>query len=104
MDPTNNIGAWKLAFQALSYVAIISNIALILQNESVWNYLLVHICDGNTVLVCLLAGLIEHGCILVRWVIMNLINDRPSVIVDKIEKARYIREMAEMGRKASAQS
>lgn len=89
MDPADSIGSWKLAFRILSYFAIISNIALLLQNEIIYNYLF-ELCFENDIYVILLAGLLEHFVFGVRWCIMHVINEIPRDILLKIEEMEWL--------------
>ena len=87
MEPAESIGLWELAFSGMTYVAIISNVALIFQADGVWEYFMG--IFENDVSVILLAVFVEHLFIGGRYLLMAWIPDQPFEIVENLAKMRF---------------
>ena len=87
LEPAESIGLWELAFSGMTYVAIISNVALIFQSEGVWNYFM-GIFDSE-VAVILLAVFVEHLFIGGRFLLMEWIPDQSYEVGRKLAKMRF---------------
>lgn len=87
LEPAESIGLWELAFSGMTYVAIISNVALIFQADGVWEYFMG--IFENDVSVILLAVFVEHLFIGGRYLLMAWIPDQPFEIVENLAKMRF---------------
>ncbi|XP_077966240.1 anoctamin-10-like [Styela clava] len=99
--PTRNIGAWQVAFEIISYLGVISNIALIFQSEGFqkWFYTQDSSADAVTLLIAFF--LAEHSLLAVRYALSTLIPSVPEHINIAIARMKY-RSLQALKRQRSA--
>nr|CAB3221886.1 anoctamin-10-like [Phallusia mammillata] len=86
---TSGIGAWQTAFQALSYLAVISNLALIFNSPKFleWFYKTVPSATPTTVLMTFLV--LEHVLLFARYCVSMLIPTVPRWVKVETGKLNY---------------
>ncbi|XP_071174438.1 anoctamin-10-like isoform X2 [Mytilus edulis] len=82
-ETASNIGAWQLAFELISVMAVITNCALIGMNPEVKKLLPTDITPVNTVLIFVL---VEHIILAVKFAVAYFIPDTPKWV--QVELAR----------------
>uniref|UniRef100_A0A3Q0RB70 Anoctamin n=1 Tax=Amphilophus citrinellus TaxID=61819 RepID=A0A3Q0RB70_AMPCI len=85
--PVANMGVWQTAFEILSFVSVVSNCWLLLLSPR-----LQELCrEGglSSTNVLLLAVLVEHVLILVKFIMAALIPDEPDWVKKKREHIEY---------------
>lgn len=85
--PAANMGVWQIAFEALSFVSVVSNCWLLLLSPHLQELSEEGGMSSNNVLLA--AVLVEHLLIIVKVVIAALIPDEPDWVRKKRERIEY---------------
>eukprot|EP00111_Clytia_hemisphaerica_P022672 TCONS_00066722-protein len=88
IQPASSIGAWQIAFEVMSIIAVMTNCALIAMSPSIRSWLSMETNPIHYV-ICFVA--IEHVVILVKIAITYMIPDIPGDIKKVIAKQQYQR-------------
>lgn len=88
-QPASSIGAWQVAFEAISIIAVMTNCALIGMSRSVQDVLSMKV---DPIKYVILFVAIEHVVVLIKLTIARLIPDVPGPITTKLAKAEYKRK------------
>ena len=86
---TYGTGAWEIAFSALSYLAIITNLALILQSPEVLKWLHKLNATASSFTIFVIFIFLEHLLLLLRWLIEFVIPDTPDWLTVQKSKLKY---------------
>ncbi|XP_059190380.1 anoctamin-10 [Centropristis striata] len=90
--PVANMGVWRIAFEVLSFVSVVSNCWLLLLSPWLQNQFKEGGLSSTNIL--LLAVLVEHVLIMVKVVLAVLIPDEPDWIRKKREHIEYMSRQA----------
>lgn len=85
--PVSNMGVWRIAFEVLSFVSVVSNCWLLLLSP--WLQRLSQEGEWSSTNILLMAVLVEHVLILVKVVLSVLIPDEPDWIRKKREHIEF---------------
>ncbi|XP_042351346.1 anoctamin-10 [Plectropomus leopardus] len=85
--PVANMGVWRIAFEVLSFVSVVSNCWLLLLSP--WLQRLIHEGEMSSTNILMLAVLAEHVLILVKVIMALVIPDEPDWIRKKREHIEF---------------
>ncbi|XP_033489932.2 anoctamin-10 [Epinephelus lanceolatus] len=91
-SPVSNMGVWRIAFEVLSFVSVVSNCWLLLLSP--WIQRLSQEGEWSSTNILLMAVLVEHVLILVKVVLSVLIPDEPDWIRKKREHIEFTSRQA----------
>uniref|UniRef100_H2YH05 Anoctamin n=1 Tax=Ciona savignyi TaxID=51511 RepID=H2YH05_CIOSA len=86
---TNGIGTWKVAFEALSYLAVVSNLALIFHTSRFIEGIYKVFPDASTINIILAFVAVEHILLGVRWLISYAVPVVPHWVKVETQRMKY---------------
>lgn len=85
-ETASNIGAWQLAFELISVMAVITNCALIGMNPEIKKLLPTDITPVNTLLIFVC---VEHIILAIKFAVAYFIPDTPNWVQIELAKVAY---------------